>query len=98
VDASNGWVGSVWSLREGRVLIGRLLGVRERMATLAVVGLGPVLPEGVRLLPVDAGGGPVVEVPLPLLLGRWKRLGGVRPPAVPASPTGADAARPRSAA
>jgi hypothetical protein len=97
VDASNGWVGSVWSLREGRVLIGRLLGVTDRMAILAVVGLGPVAPEGVRLLPPDAGGSPLVEVPLPHLLGRWKRLGGVRPRG-PATPGSGDAGRPRSAA
>jgi hypothetical protein len=98
VDASNGWVGSVWSLREGRILIGRLLGVRDRVATLAVVGLGPVVPEGARAVALGEGGSPLLEVPLPVLLGRWKRLGGVRPGPAPARTTGGDAGRSRDAA
>jgi hypothetical protein len=59
-------------------VIGRLLGVRDGLATLAVVGIGPTVPEGSRLLPPDPGGSPLLEVPLSLLLERWKRLGGVR--------------------
>jgi hypothetical protein len=98
VDASNGWTGSVWSLRESRVIIGRLLGVQDRMATLAVVGMGPAVPEGARLLPSAAGGSPILEVPVAVLLGRWTRLGGLRPPAVAATPTAADAGRSRTAA
>jgi hypothetical protein len=98
VDASSGWMGSVWSLREGRIVIGRLLGVQDGVATLAVVGLGPVVPEGARALPLAPGGSPVLEVPLQLLLGRWKRLGGVRPAREPATSRDAAAARPRTAA
>jgi len=69
------WVGSVWSHRRGRVLIGRVRAVQGSTATLTVVGLGPVLPEGARVLPMEPGGCPVVEVPLLTLLATWKRMG-----------------------
>jgi hypothetical protein len=98
VDASNGWVGSIWSLRESRVIIGRLLGVQDKMATLAVVGMGQAVPEGARALPPAAGGSPRLEVPLPVLLGRWKRLGGLRPARAAATTTADDAGRSRTAA
>jgi hypothetical protein len=69
------WVGSVWSFREGRVLLGRVKAVEGDRATLAVVGLGPVAPDGVEILPLDAGGGQLVRVSLRLLQDRWKRMG-----------------------
>jgi hypothetical protein len=69
------WVGSVWSHRQGRVLIGRLRAVQGNTATLAVVGLGPVVPDGLRVLPPEPGGCPVVQVPLLTLLASWKRMG-----------------------
>jgi hypothetical protein len=74
VSASN-WEGSVWSHRGGRVVIGRLREVKGSTATLAVVGLGPDVPEGARVLPPDEGGASLLQVPLLMLLGRWKRLG-----------------------
>jgi hypothetical protein len=70
------WIGSVWSFREGRVLLGRVKSVQGDRAVLAVVGLGPVAPEGVEVLPLDAGGSQRVRVPLRTLLARWKRMGG----------------------
>jgi hypothetical protein len=74
VSASS-WVGSVWSHRNGRVVIGRLRAVQGNTATLAVVGMGPVVPEGARVLPPDEGGTPLLQLPLLDLLGRWKRMG-----------------------
>jgi hypothetical protein len=73
--STSSWVGSVWSHRNGRVVIGRLREVNGSTATLAVVGLGPDVPEGARVLPSDKGGTSLLQVPLLLLLGRWKRLG-----------------------
>ena len=73
--STSNWVGSVWSHRNGRVVIGRLREVKGSTATLAVVGLGPVVPEGASVLPPDKGGTSLLQVPLLLLLGRWKRLG-----------------------
>jgi hypothetical protein len=58
---------------------GRLRAVEGATATLAVVGMGPAVPEGARVLPPDAGGSPLLEVPLLELVGRWKRLGRSRP-------------------
>jgi hypothetical protein len=69
------WVGSVWSHRNGRLLIGKLRSIHGSSATLAVVGLGPVVPEGVRVLPQDQGGASLVEIPLRTLLATWKRMG-----------------------
>ena len=74
MSASN-WEGSVWSHRSGRVVIGRLREVQGSTATLAVVGLGPDVPEGARVLPPDEGGASLLQIPLLMLLGRWKRLG-----------------------
>ncbi len=74
MEPGGSWVGLVWSHRNGRVVIGRLRAVKGNTATLAVVGLGPDVPAGARVLPSDAGGSPMVEVPLHLLLGRWKRM------------------------
>jgi hypothetical protein len=79
VEASQKWLGSVWSHRGGRVIVGRLRAVEGATATLAVVGMGPAVPEGARVLPPDAGGSPLLQVPLLELLGRWKRLGRSRP-------------------
>jgi hypothetical protein len=79
VDASEKWLGSVWSHRGSRVIVGRLRAVEGANATLAVVGLGPAVPEGARELPPDDGGSPMLQVPLLELLGRWKRLGRIRP-------------------
>ena len=73
--SASSWVGSVWSHRNGRVVIGRLRAVQGSTATLAVVGMGPEGPEGARVLPPDEGGTPLVQVPLVVLLGRWKRMG-----------------------
>ena len=74
MESSRERLGSVWSHRSGRVVIGRLRAVQGSIATLSVVGLGPVAPEGVRVLPPDEGGSPIVELPLRLLLERWKRM------------------------
>jgi hypothetical protein len=74
VSASS-WVGSVWSHRGGRVVIGRLRAVEGDTATLAVVGLGPDVPDGARVLPKDDGGNALLEISLLDLLGRWKRMG-----------------------
>jgi hypothetical protein len=74
VEPAASWVGSVWSHRNGRVVIGRLRAVQGNTATLAVVGLGPDVPEGVRVLPPDEGGSPIVEIPMHLLVGHWKRM------------------------
>jgi hypothetical protein len=79
VEASQKWLGSVWSHRGSRVIVGRLRAVEGATATLAVVGMGPAVPEGARVLPPDAGGSPLLQVPLLELLGRWKRLGRSRP-------------------
>ena len=75
MDASQKWMGSVWSHRGSRVIVGRLRAVEGATATLAVVGMGPAVPEGARVLPPDAGGSALLQVPLLDLLGRWKRLG-----------------------
>jgi len=75
VGASQKWMGSVWSHRGSRVIVGRLRAVEGATATLAVVGMGPAVPEGARVLPPDAGGSALLQVPLLDLLGRWKRLG-----------------------
>jgi hypothetical protein len=74
VSASS-WVGSVWSHRSGRVVIGRLRAVEGDTATLAVVGLGPDVPDGARVLPMEEGGTALLEISLLDLLGRWKRMG-----------------------
>ena len=75
MGASQKWMGSVWSHRGSRVIVGRLRAVEGATATLAVVGMGPAVPEGARVLPPDAGGSALLQVPLLDLLGRWKRLG-----------------------
>jgi len=69
------WVGSVWSHRQGRVLIGKLRSVHGNTATLSVVGLGPIVPDGVRVLPPEPGGASLVQVPVLTLLAKWKRMG-----------------------
>ncbi len=74
MESASDWVGSVWSHRRGRTVIGRLRSVQGSTATLAVVGLGPDLPEGAQALPPDEGGSPLVQLPLRLLVGRWKRM------------------------
>lgn len=74
MEASSNWVGSVWSHRNGRVVIGRVRALTGNTATLAVVGLGPVAPPGARLLPPDEGGSPIVELPLRVLVACWKRM------------------------
>ena len=78
METSQKWLGSVWSHRGSRVIVGRLRAVEGATAILAVVGMGPAVPEGARVLPPDAGGSPLLQVPLLELLGRWKRLGRVR--------------------
>ncbi|MEI6224412.1 MAG: hypothetical protein WCS72_06645 [Deltaproteobacteria bacterium] len=78
MDASQKWTGSVWSHRGSRVIVGRLRAVEGATATLAVVGMGPAVPEGARVLPPDAGGSALLQVPLLDLLGRWKRMGRTR--------------------
>jgi hypothetical protein len=75
------WIGSVWSLRAGKVLIGRLRGVDGDGVTLAVVGLGFEAPPDVEVLPPDADGAPMVRVPLRSLLASWKRMGAAPQPA-----------------
>ena len=75
MQASNGWVGSVWSHRGGRLVIGRLREIRGNTATLSVVGLGPSLPAGVSVLPPGPGGDSLVQVPVSILLAAWKRMG-----------------------
>jgi hypothetical protein len=70
------WIGSVWSFREGRVLLGRVKAVEGSRAVLSVVGLGPVAPEDVEVLPLDPGGSQCVRIPLLTLVSRWKRMGG----------------------
>lgn len=74
MEASGSWVGSVWSHRNGRVVIGRVRALAGSKARLSVVGLGPEAPPGARLLPPDEGGSPVVELPLRVLLECWKRM------------------------
>ncbi len=74
METSRFALGSVWSHRGGRVVIGRLRAVQGRLATLAVVGMGVEAPDGARVLAADAGGSPLVEVPLRLLAERWKRM------------------------
>jgi hypothetical protein len=74
VEPASNWVGSVWSHRNGRVVIGRLRAVQGNTATLVVVGLGPDVPEGARVLPPDEGGSPIVQIPVHLLVGQWKRM------------------------
>ena len=74
MESASNWVGSIWSHRSGRVVIGRLRAVKGATATLAVVGLGPVAPEGARVLPPDEGGTPIVQLPVRVLLERWKRM------------------------
>jgi len=69
------WIGSVWSHRQGRVVIGKLRAVQGNTATLAVVGLGPVAPEGVLVLPQEPGGASMVQIPVLTLLATWKRMG-----------------------
>ena len=76
------WIGSVWSLRAGKVLIGRLRCLDGDGATLAVVGLGFVAPPDVEVLPPDRDGAPMVRVPLRSLLANWKRMGAVTRAAV----------------
>jgi hypothetical protein len=71
------WIGSVWSLRAGKVLIGRLRDVDGDGVTLAVVGLGFVAPPDVEVLPPDADGATMVRVPLRSLIANWKRMGAV---------------------
>jgi hypothetical protein len=71
----DGWIGSVWSHRRGRLLIGKLRTVQGNTATLSVVGLGPVVPEGVRVLPPEPTGSSIVQVSLLSLVAEWKRMG-----------------------
>ncbi len=75
MDAAAATIGSVWSRREGRLIIGRLRAVDGAMAILAVVGMGPAVPVGASVLPPDDGGSPLLRLPVRQLLEGWKRMG-----------------------
>ncbi len=79
------WIGSVWSLRTGKLVIGRVRRFEGDAVILAVVGLGFSPPPGVELLPADADGVPLVRVALVTLLGSWKRMGATPAEATPVS-------------
>ena len=78
------WIGSVWSLRTGKLVIGRVRRVEGDTVVLAVVGLGFSPPPGVELVPADSDGAPLVRVGLVSLLSGWKRMGAAPVEAPPA--------------
>jgi hypothetical protein len=84
MSSASDLVGTVWSHRDGRVVVGRLRGVDGRHATLAVVGLGFEPPPGAEVLPLAEDGAQCIRIRLKLLLGRWKRIASPPDPGGPA--------------
>jgi hypothetical protein len=69
------WLGTVWSFRTGRTLIGKITAVTGDFATLDVVGLTNPPPCGINVLPPGNDGACRVLVDLQSLVDRWKRMG-----------------------
>jgi hypothetical protein len=77
MEAQASWLGTVWSYRSGRTLIGKVTAVTGDFATLDVVGLANPPPCGIDVLPPGHDGVPRVLVDLQNLVDRWKRMGPV---------------------
>ena len=75
MDSQASWLGTVWSFRTGRTLIGKVTSMNGDFATLDVVGLASPPPCGVAVLPPGDDGVPRVLVDLQSLVDRWKRMG-----------------------
>ncbi len=68
------WIGTVWSYRAGRTLIGKVTSMSGDFVTLAVAGLDGGAPPGIEVMQPEDGA-PRVRVDLHLLVDRWKRMG-----------------------
>jgi len=77
MQSQESWLGTVWSFRTGRTLIGKVTAVTGDFATLDVVGLTNSPPGGINVLPPGYDGVRRVLVDLQSLVDRWKRMGPV---------------------
>ncbi len=69
------WLGTVWSHRSGRTLIGRVTSVSGDFVTMVVAGIEKGLPAGLELMRPGNDGVPRVRVERERLLDTWKRMG-----------------------
>jgi hypothetical protein len=75
MDFDRAWLGTVWSYRAGRTLIGKVTSMSGDFVTLSVVGLDANAPAGMELVKSERDGDSLVRVDCQHLVDFWKRMG-----------------------
>ena len=75
MDLDTSWLGTIWSYRAGRTLIGKVTSKSGDFVTMTVAGLDKALPTDLQLMKPGSDGAPRVRVDVEYLVTNWKQMG-----------------------